>query len=238
MGNLPTTDGTFGTVAQGSLIAIDRSGKQIASFTDASTLDGPWDLTVPEGGDRAMAFVSNALNGTVARLEFDITGDCEHLTLKRALNIGTGYLHRGDPAALVVGPTGLVYDRERDELFVASTGDNAIYAIPAPATRSAAVDKGRLVYQDAAHLRGPVGLASARNGDLIATNGDAVNGDPTQPSEMVEFTRAGGFVVQLSVDTGGQGGAFGIALAGKDDARRFAAVDDVLNTLKIWKLPN
>jgi hypothetical protein len=38
-------------------------------------------------------------------------------------------------------------------------------------------------------LRGPLALALAPNGDLITANGDAVNGDPTQPSEIVEFTK-------------------------------------------------
>ncbi len=35
------------------------------------------------------------------------------------------------------------------------------------------------------HLHGPFGLVLAPNGDLITANGDAVNGDPTQPSELV-----------------------------------------------------
>jgi hypothetical protein len=52
----------------------------------------------------------------------------------------------------------------------------------------------------------------APNGDLITSNGDAVNADPTQPSEIVEFTPTGQFVRQFNVDTV-QGGAFGIGLA-------------------------
>ncbi len=238
VGDLPTTDGTFGTAKQGSLIAVDRFGKQIASFTDTATLDGPWDMAIIDGDGTAVAFVSSVLNGTVSRLDFSVSADGEHITLNHASTIAAGYAHRGDPAALVVGPTGLAYDRERAILYVASTGDNAIYAVDAAPKSSAAPDNGRVVYQDNAHLRGPVGLMLTRNGHLIATNGDAVNGDPTQPSEMVEFTREGQFLSQVSVDTGGQGGAFGIAMAGPDDDERFAAVDDVLNTLKIWQVLN
>ena len=63
-------------------------------------------------------------------------------------------------------------------------------------------------------------------------------GRNVQASDMVEFTREGKFVSQVSVDAGGQGGAFGIAMAGPDDDERFAAVDDVVNTLKIWQVPN
>lgn len=236
VGNLPTTDGTSNTVQQGSLIAIDRFGKQIASFTDSTLLDGPWDLTLVDHGSEAVVFVSNALNGTVARLEFDVSQDGEHIQLETATLVATGYLHRFDPAALVIGPTGVAFDAKEDTLFVASTGDNAIYAISDALKRSEPAYKGRKVYRDMAHLRGPLGLVLAKNGNLIATNGDAVNGDPAQPSEMVEFTQTGHFVARLSVDLGGQGGAFGIALQHSGDDIRFAAVDDITNTLKIWNI--
>jgi hypothetical protein len=234
VGNVPTTDGTSATVQQGSLIAIDRHGTQIASFTDAAVLDGPWDLTVVDLGRRAIVFVSNVLNGTVSRLTFDVAENGEHISLKSAARIAGGYLFRGDPAALVVGPTGLAFDCERSTLYVASTGDNAIYAVKDAAARSKTVNKGDLVYQDSAHLRGPLGLVIAPNGHLITANGDALNGDPAQPSELVEFTRAGQFVAQFSVDLGGQGGAFGIALRMADDKVYLAAVDDVVNTLEVW----
>jgi hypothetical protein len=35
---------------------------------------------------------------------------------------------------------------------------------------------GALVFQDSTHLHGPLGLGLAPNGDLIASNGDAING--------------------------------------------------------------
>jgi hypothetical protein len=236
-GTVPTTDGTSATVQQGSLIAIDRFGKQIASFTDSALLDGPWDLTLVDFEDEAIVFVSNVLNGAVSRLEFDISKNGENISLESVNLIAEGYLHRPDPAALVVGPTGLAFDRERDVLFVASTGDNAIYEIHREGKRSEPVNKGKLVYHDDAHLRGPLGLILASNGHLITTNGDAVNGNPKQPSEMVEFTRSGRFVAQFPVDPS-QGAAFGIALDGPDDKQRLAAVDDATNTLDIWSLPN
>ncbi len=238
VGNVPTTDGTFSTVQQGSLIAIDRWGNQIASFTDSTFLDGPWDLTLIDFGREAAVFVSSVLNGTVSRLVFGVSEDGEHIWLENATEIARGYLHRGDPNALVIGPTGLAFDFERDRLYVASTGNNAIYAIEHAGTRWEPVDKGELVYEDNAHLRGPLGLLLAPNGHLITTNGDAINGDPNFPSEMVEFTRNGKFVGQYSVDMGGQGGAFGIALAVRDDVLQLAAVDDVQNTLEVWTIRN
>lgn len=234
VGNVPTMDGTAATVQQGSLIAIDRFGKQIASFTDATLLDGPWDLTLIDHGHKAIVFVSNVLNGTVSRLNFEISEDGESIVLESATQIANGYLHRSDPAALVIGPTGLAYDHRQDTLFVASTGDNAIFRIRGASRRSQPVTQGDLVYKDNAHLRGPLGLVMDHDGDLIATNGDAIDGDPAQPSEMVEFTQSGQFVAQFSVDAGGQGGAFGIALRSHGDGLRLAAVDDVMNTLEVW----
>ncbi len=238
VGNLPTTDGTSMTVKQGSLLAIDRFGRKIAEFSDSALLDGPWDLALIDRDGEAAVFISNVLNGTVSRLNFDVSRDGEHISLESITQIANGYLHRFDPNALVVGPTGLAFDRAKDLLFVASTGDNAIYSIRHALIRWEPANKGDLVYQDNAHLRGPLGLIIGVGNDLITANGDAVNGDPNQPSELVEFTRSGQFVAQLSVDLGGQGGAFGLALHGRDDNRRFAAVDDVVNTLKIWSLPD
>lgn len=238
VGNVPTKDGSFDTIQQGSLIAINRWGKPIASFTDSTFLDGPWDLTAVDYGARAIVFISSVLNGAVSRLDFDISENGDSIHLDQATLVARGYSHRGDPSALVVGPTGLALDVAQDLLYVASTEDNAIYAVRHALKRDDPEDKGTLVYRDDAHLRGPLGLLLAHNGDLIAANGDAINGNPNQPSELVEFTKCGHFVAQHSVDLGGQGGAFGIALHGHDDARRLAAVDDVVNTLKIWTLPN
>jgi len=94
-----------------------------------------------------------------------------------------------------------------------------------------------MIYQDMTHLHGPLDLVLAPNGDLIVANSDGSNADPNQPSEIVEFTPAGKFVSQFSIDTTG-GGAFGIALVNLGGfAVRFAAVDDVTNMLTTWTAP-
>src|SRR5262249_36559416 len=79
------------------------------------------------------------------------------------------------------------------------------------------------------------------NGDLIAANGDAVNPDPTQFNELVEFTPAGKFVSQFQLDATLDsnknvipGAAFGIALSTDNGMLRFAAVDDNINMVKVW----
>ena len=79
-------------------------------------------------------------------------------------------------------------------------------------------------------------LALAPNGQLVLANGDAVNPNPGQPREIVEFTTLGEFVSQLSVDKV-QGSAFGLAIAAvNNDTIRLAAVDDSTNTLSVWTL--
>jgi hypothetical protein len=146
--------------------------------------------------------------------------------------IASGFKSQPDNAALILGPTGLAFDARSDTLFVASTADNAVFAIANAAVTGFNQGTGRMIFQDP-HLRGPLGLVLAPNGDLIAANGDAVNADPTQPSELVEFTPQGRFVGQFSVDPG-SGGAFGLAVTNDNGVLRLAAVDDVTNSLEVW----
>jgi sugar lactone lactonase YvrE len=75
----------------------------------------------------------------------------------------------------VVGPTGLAFDARRGVLYVASTADDAIYAIPGAAVTHHDHGKGQLFIQDNAHPHGPPVLVLATNGDLIVAKGDAVN---------------------------------------------------------------
>jgi hypothetical protein len=237
VGNTPAPNGTCPGVGQGSLLVLDRFGKQVANLTNPLLLDGPWDLAIQDEGDHAQVFVSSVLNGVVTRLDLDLPdedGRNNGNILRSATQIGGGYVHRCDSAALVVGPTGLALDRERDVLYVASTGDNAIFAIENARRIGSSAGRGKLVYKDDAHLHGPLALVMAPNGNLITTNGDAVNPDTSHPSEMVEFTTSGNFVAQRPVNSTATGGAFGIAISGNEDQIRFAAVDDVLNMLDIW----
>lgn len=233
VGSVPTLDGTV--ESPGQLLILSRAGTQVASLSDSSLLDGPWDLAIDDEGENATVFVSNVLSGTVTRLELKVSEDDSQIVVESMTQIGSGYLIRPDPAALVVGPTGLAYDRDKDLLYVASTGDNAVFAIPRARRRTSDAGMGVLIYRDDAHLRGPLGLVLAPNGDLITSNGDAVNSDPNHPSELVEFTPAGQFVAQMPVDSSGlTGGAFGIALARVDGEIHFAAVDDNFNTLEVF----
>jgi len=227
VGNLPATDDMSGTVVmQGSLLIVSPKGVLIDTLTSSTLLDGPWDLTVQANGNSALVFVSNVLSGTVTRLNIKVKRGTP--TVTSMTQIASGYLHRTDPAALVIGPTGLVFDSSKDLLYVASTGDNEIFSI---ANASTATDNGMgtLVYSDPAHLHGPLALAMAPNGDLLTSNGDAVNPDPRHNSEIVEFTPSGSFVDELQVDSA-LGAAFGIAVSNGE----LAAVDDNANTLGMF----
>ena len=232
VGNGPTPDGSSASAKPGSLLVIDNQGKLIKTIANG-WIQYPWDMALVDQGDRAIAFVTNALNGTVSRLDFKVSSS--GLTLLNAKTIASGYVHRGDPAALFVAPTGLVYDARRDRLYVASTGDNAVYAVSHAAGTQSDNGQGFLVYQDDAHLHGALALAEAPNGHLLVSNNDTVNSDPNQPSEIVEFTKEGSFVKELSMDPG-PGGSFGLAVGGTNDQPVFAAVDDNAATLVIWTL--
>jgi hypothetical protein len=234
VGNVPTSDGTSATLGQGALQVIGRSGKLLATWRDSEFLNGPWDLAIEDDGARAHIFVSNVLSGTVSRLDVVVVPG--NLAVTKKVILAAGYTHRTDPAALVLGPTGLALDESTDTLYVASTADNAIYAIGHASTATTVVKKGTLIFADV-HLRGPLALRFAPNGDLLAANGDAINADTVQPSEIVEFTKHGRFVRQYNVDAS-QGGAFGLDTERDDEGGfNYAAIDDVTNSLSVYRLP-
>ena len=234
VGNVPTTDGTVNTISQGSLQVIDRKGKLLKVLNDSVFLDSPWDLAINDNGNQAQVFVSNVLSGTVSRL--DLAVGPSDVTVLHRTEIAVGYTHQPNAAALVLGPTGLAYDKATDILYVASTADNKIFAVPHAGKAVSFVIKGTPIFASP-HLRGPLALVFAPNGNLLTANGDAVNGDPTHPSEIVEFTKSGEFVREFNVDAS-QGGAFGIAtvLSGYP-VFNFAAVDDVPNVISVYFLP-
>jgi hypothetical protein len=231
VGNVPTTDGTVATIGSGALQVIDAHGKLLQTLTDPQFLDSPWDLAVDDEGTTAHLFVSNVLSGTVVRV--DVAVRLNGLTILHKTVIGSGYTHAPNAAALVVGPTGLAFDAISDTLYVASTADNAIYAIQRAGRATAPSGRGILVFADS-HLRGPLALRLAPNGNLLTANGDAINADPLHPSEIVEFTRWGRFVREYNVDAS-QGGAFGLDTAA-DAATDFnvAVIDDVTNSLAVY----
>jgi hypothetical protein len=234
VGAVPSTDGTSATVGQGELLVLDKNGKLVQTLSDPNLLDGPWDLTISDQGTAAQIFVANVLNGTVSRLNVNLpaTGGFQ---VASTTQLASDYTHRGDPAAFELGPTGLAFNPATHTLFVASTADNQIYAIAGADTAGNQTGTGTVVYKDKAHLHGPLGLTFAPDGNLIAAQGDAINPSKHQTSELVEFTPAakGKFVGQFSLSKTA-GGAFGVATSSA--GTEFAAVNDITNTVEVWKV--
>ncbi len=235
VGNMPTADGTSATVKPGSLLVLNRNGKLVGQLINSGVVNGPWGMAIHDEGNGAQVFISNVLSGTIIRLDLSFSSDGDLISVRNTVLVGSGFAHRLDPAALVLGPSGLLYDAKTDTLFVADSADDTIYAIQEAGSSTENQGRGTIVYQDNAHLHGPLDLAMAPNGDLLVANSDGFNADPNQPSEIVEFTAGGKFVSQFSIDPA-NGGAFGIGLStpGGGLITRFAAVDDNANTLNIF----
>ena len=232
VGNFPSSDGTCPNARSGSILVISPWGKQLAAITSWA-IDGPWDSALIDRGNSATLFVANGLSGTVTRLELSWTSA---KIVQSAVQIGSGYAHRCDPVTFVDAPTGLVYNPKTDELYVASTAGNKVYTLHDATTTTKDEGTGMVLYSDHKHLHGPLGMTMAPNGHLLVSNNDAINSDPAQPSEIVEFTLEGRFVKQLSVDPA-QGASFGLNVRTVNHLATFAAVDDATNALLIWKLP-
>lgn len=236
VGSLPTTDGTSATVQAGSLLMLNGNGAVVANMSNPAMINGPWGLAIHDLGSEAQVFVSNVLTGTVFRLDLSFFANSDTILVRQTVQVAGGYAHRLDPNALVLGPSGLAYDDANDILYVASSADNAVYAITNAGSVQSYTGIGTMIYQDVIHLHGPLNMVLVPNGDLIVANSDGSNADPNQPSEIVEFTTKGAFVAQFSIDPD-NGGAFGIGLINLGGAIRFAAVDDNQSTLNTWTAP-
>jgi hypothetical protein len=155
VGYVTSTDGTSATAQAGGVLVLNGSGGAVANLTNPSLLDGPWDMTVAASGHTAKIFVSDVLSGTVSRFDVKLTSS-GGFQVQRSVQIASGYTHRGDPTAFEIGPTGLVFNAKSNTLYVASTGDNAIYAIRGAGTTKADRGTGKIIDQNSKHLHGPI----------------------------------------------------------------------------------
>jgi len=234
VGNFPSPDGTCGNARNGSILVINSSGMQVQTIADPLFINGPWDSALFDEGNKAKFFIANGLTGTIVRL--DLVVGASGVTLDGETQIGSGYLHQCDPVTFVDAPTGLVYDPGTDVLYVASSADNAVFALPNAGSTTHDEGRGKVIYSSDAHLHGPLGMIMAPNGDLVVANNDAINPNPNQPSALAEFTIGGKFVKEITLDAN-PGGSFGLAVATSGNTAHFAAVDDNVNTLLVWTFP-
>jgi hypothetical protein len=231
VGSLPTTNGTPATASAGCLIVLDRKGKVVDTIS-GSSINGPWDMTASDNEDSAQLFVSNVLNGTVAgngsevdmgtvvRIDLRIPDNGMPHVQSRTV-IGSGFPEKTDPAALVIGPTGLALGRD-GELYVADTIGNRIAEIDHADKRRTSAGTAETLTLNGG-LNGPLGLAMAPNGDILAANAGDGN--------LVETTPDGAQFAPKLVEGAGGGSLFGLVAAPNGKGVYF--VDDATNALNL-----
>jgi hypothetical protein len=251
VGSLPTTDGTAATAKAGCLIVLDREGNPVETFF-GSLINGPWDMTVQDGDHVAKLFVTNILNGAVAangkvvhtgtvlRIDLNVS-DTTMPSIESMTVIGSGFPARTDPAALVIGPTGVGLstgcstndvddcpvggEATERALYVADSLSNRIAVIPDATTRTTSAGIG-ITLTSGGSLNDPLGLTVAPNGHILTVNGF--------DGFITEITPRGQQIAKRLLDnTGtppGSGALFGVAF---DPELGVVFVDDVTNTLNV-----
>jgi hypothetical protein len=235
VGSLPTADGSSATARAGCLIVLNSRGRAVETLAGGS-INGPWDMATVDRGDGATLFVANVLNGTVAAGGATVNrgtvvriglrthdGGMPMMTSERV--IARGFGEHSDPAALVVGPTGLALGAS-GTLYVADSAGNRIAAVPDALRRDHAAWRGRTVTMDGA-LNVPLGLIVAPGGDILTVNA----GD----GRLVETTPGGHQIAVRWLDTSGSpagsGALFGLAI--RPDRHAVWFVDDATNQLDL-----
>jgi hypothetical protein len=248
VGSLPTSDGTAATAQAGCLLVINSNGHVVETIY-GSMIDGPWDMTWWDNDTSAVLFVTNVLagtvaqnnhvidNGTVVRLNLSVSESS--LPFVDAMTvIGNGFPQRTDPAALVIGATGLglspacQYSGDPNcwtpwggqVLYVADTLKNRIAVIIDPFSRTTPVWQGTTL-TSGGELNAPLGLNVAPDGHIITVNGG--NG------WAVETTAKGAQIATKELDNSGSppgaGALFGVLYDPWAEALIY--VDDASNTL-------
>ena len=251
VGSLPTTDGSSKTAQAGCLIVLDNSGQPVETFF-GSLISGPWDMTAADEDTHVELFVTNVLNdtlaaspnvvqqGTVVRINLQVS-ETRMPAIESMTVIGSGFSERTDPAALVIGPTGVglspacnasdpddcttAVGRSDRALYVADTLNNRIALIPNAIERTTSAGTGTTVSHGGS-LNFPLGLAVAPNGEVLTVNG----GD----GFITEITPGGVQIARTLLDnTGtppGNGTLFGLIY---QPGYGVLFVDDGSNTLNL-----
>ena len=237
VGSLPTKNGMSATAKAGCLLVLNSWGKVVKVISGAP-INGPWDMTAVDGGDTAWLFVTNVLNGTVAASPHVVNqatvvrvglADLNSASprVSSEVVVANGLPARTDPAALVVGPTGLGVGAD-GTVYVADSAANRIAAIPDAETRSGPAKPMTIAMGGA--INDPLGVAMAPNGDILSTNGNDGN--------LVESTPDGQQIAVKMLDTiatppgpNGAGTLFGLAVVPGGSGIWF--VDDGSNTFNL-----
>ena len=233
VGSLPTIGGKIS--GAGCLLVLDSHGV-VRSVWAGGGINGPWDMASVDNGSRAVLFVTNVLNGTVAaggktvfggtvlRLNVHIPSFGKPFITSRTI-IGSGFPEALNSAALVLGPTGVGFSNS-GILYVANTVANEVCGIPAALTRGTSAGSG-FKLGSSGKLNAPLGLVVAPNGDVLTVNGG--NG------LIIEISPSGAQVASKLIDHSGSppgsGALFGLAVKPGHDAVYY--VDDATNTFDL-----
>jgi hypothetical protein len=249
VGSLPTTDGSSKTAQAGCLIVLDSSGKPVETFF-GSLISGPWDMTASDEDTHAELFVTNVLNGTLAaspnvvqqgtvvRINLQVS-ERQMPSIESMTVVGSGFSERTDPAALVIGPTGVglspacnasdaddcTTENGQRTLYVADTLNNRIALIPNAIDRTTSAGTGTTLSHGGS-LNFPLGLTVASNGEVLTVNG----GD----GFITEIAPGGAQIAKKLLDTSGtppgSGALFGLIY---EQGQGLLFVDDASNTLNL-----
>ncbi len=229
VGSLPTTNGKAATAEAGCLIVLDSNGNPVETIS-GQPINGPWDMTALTFENHAVLFVTNVLNGTsgetptnggtVVRITLDTSRSHPPVVTSERV-IAKGFPERTDPAALVVGPTGVGLGWA-GTLYVADSQGNRIAAVPNALFRMTPFGGGGITVAKGGSLKNPLGLAIAPNGDVLTANAN--------DGKIVDTTPFG--TEPTAVDTGaGAGGLFGLTVSHGTPGVYF--VNDNENTLDL-----
>ena len=120
--------------------------------------------------------MSNVLNGTVKASPATVSyGTVARLVIRlgqgppqlvNSAVVANGFAERTDPAALVVGPTGLAIGN-LGQLYVADTVNSRIAVVPFAVWRWTPQTGGGITLTSGGALNGPLGLTLAPNNDVL-----------------------------------------------------------------------
>jgi hypothetical protein len=241
VGNAPRFDNGKDppTVSNGSLIFLDGNANILLNLVDNTLLAGPWDMTADESDpDDPILYVSNVLSGTVTRVELRVSTDADgpFPDIESLTVVASGFAHRTDPAALVIGPTGVLLSHDGNDIYVADTGNNRVQLVEGVRDASRSRGAGETIVSKPP-LNGPLGLAWTPRGTIVLSNGDAVitTAPPPPLNQVIEFDPENGAIVaQRQLDkTGVAGALFGIVIGKVLGETSLLYVDDNSTTLNV-----
>jgi hypothetical protein len=168
---------------------------QVAETWSNAQINGPWDMIAVMTRSGADLFASNALSrpkglnktppvGLCTVVRIDVSLASGHLPrITSSTVIGSNFVWRANKAALIQSLTGVAL-AANGTLYVAETVNSSITRIANAITRTTAVKDGTSTLSSGGWLNGPLGLALAPNGDVIAMNGNDGNAVEISPKAV------------------------------------------------------